>query len=153
MIPKKWTLPVAVVLTLVTSSIGHAQDTQTFYKGKQIRFIVGHNVGNDYDVGTRLLAKHLPKHIPGQPTIVVQNMPQAAGIAAANFLQTQAARDGTVMGTFTRNYPNQAIMKQANVEGDPRRLNWLAATSFPAGCASPARNQKSAPPPTCSPTN
>ncbi len=131
MTPKVWTLPAAIALALGIPSTSPAQDAQAFYKGKQICFIVGHNVGNDYDVGTRLLAKHLPKYIPGQPTIVVQNMPQAAGIAAANFLQIQAARDGTVMGTFTRNYPNQAIMKQANVEGDPRRLNWLAATSFP----------------------
>ena len=131
MTPKAWTLPAAIALTLGTASTGPAQDAQAFYKGKQIRAIVGHNVGNDYDVGTRLLAKYLPKYIPGQPTIVVQNMPQAAGIAAANFLQTQAARDGSVMGTFTRNYPNQAIMKQANVEGDPRRFNWLGATSFP----------------------
>ncbi len=132
MIPKASTLPAAIALTLAASSIGSAQDAQTFYKGKQLRAVVGHNVGNDYDVGTRLLAKYLPKYIPGNPTIVVQNIPQAAGIAAANFLQTQAPRDGSVFGTFTRNYPSQAIMKQANVEGDARRFNWLGATSFPA---------------------
>ena len=73
-------------------------------------------------------------------------MPQAAGIAAANFLQGQAPRDGLVMGTFTRNYPNQAIMRQANVEGDPRQLNWLGATSFPSRVciASPKANVKTA---------
>ena len=87
MIPKASTLPAAIALTLAASSIGSAQDAQTFYKGKQLRAVVGHNVGNDYDVGTRLLAKYLPKYIPGNPTIVVQNIPQAAGIAAANFLQ------------------------------------------------------------------
>ena len=65
-------------------SNAHSQD---FYKGKTIRVVVGHNVGNDYDVGTRLLTKHLSKYIPGHPTIVLQNMPQAAGIAAANFLR------------------------------------------------------------------
>ena len=118
----------ALVLALGASSNAHAQD---FYKGKTVRFIVGHVVGSDYDVGTRLLAKYLPKHVPGQPTFVVPNMPQAAGVAAANFLYSVAPRDGSVMGTFSRNYPTQAILRQAHIEGDPRRFNWLGATSFP----------------------
>ena len=119
----------AFLIAFGTTSTASAQD---FYKGKTVRVIVGHNVGNDYDVGARLLTKYLPKHIPGHPAIVVQNMPQGAGIASANFLQGPAPRDGLVMGSFTRNYPNQAIMRQANVEGDPRQLNWLGATSFPS---------------------
>src|SRR5262249_9051674 len=78
------------------------------------------------------LARYLPKHIPGEPTIIVQNMPSAASIAAANFLYAQAPRDGTVFGSFSRNMPSQALMGQANVEADPRRFNWLGATSLPA---------------------
>jgi tripartite-type tricarboxylate transporter receptor subunit TctC len=108
-----------------------AQGAPDFYKNKQIRLIVGHAVGNDYDVGARLLAKHPPKHIPGQPSIIVQNMPQAASLVAANFVYTQAARDGTVMGSFSRNYPIQAMLSPQHVEADPRRYNWLGATSFP----------------------
>lgn len=119
----------AFLIAFGTPSTVHSQD---FYKGKTLRVVVGHNVGNDYDVGTRLLTKYLSKHIPGHPAIVVQNMPQAAGIASANFLHGQAPRDGLVWGSFTRNYPNQAIMHVANVEGDPRQLNWLGATSFPS---------------------
>ena len=70
-----------------------AQSSQDFYKNKQVRMIIGHAVGNDYDVGARVLAKHLPKHIPGQPSIIVQNMPQAASIVAANYrLYAGAAR-------------------------------------------------------------
>src|SRR5262245_20164348 len=115
----------AFLVAFGTPSAAHSQD---FYKGKTVRVIVGHNVGNDYDVGTRLLTKYLSKHIAGHPAMVVQNMPQAAGIASANFLHGQAPRDGLVLGSFTRNYPNQAIMHVANVEGDPRQLNWLGAT-------------------------
>jgi tripartite-type tricarboxylate transporter receptor subunit TctC len=126
---KAWTLPVALVMATGAASNGYGQ--ADFYKGKQVRTIVGHAVGNDYDVGTRLLVKYLPKYVPGQPTFVVQNMPQAAGVAAANFLYGQAPHDGLVMGTFSRNYPTQAILKQANIEGDPRRFRWLGATSFP----------------------
>ena len=110
----------------------HAQGAQEFYKNKQIRMIIGHPVGNDYDLAGRFLARYLGKHIPGEPTIIVQNMPAAASIAAANFLYAQAPRDGTVFGSFSRNVPSQALMGQMNVEADPRRFNWLGATSLPA---------------------
>src|SRR5262245_14765923 len=55
-----------------------------FYRGKQIRLISGHPVGGDYDLGARFLAKHLSRHIPGEPIVVVQNMPAAASVVAAN---------------------------------------------------------------------
>jgi tripartite-type tricarboxylate transporter receptor subunit TctC len=113
------------------SSAAQAESAQDFYRNKQIRIIVGHAVGNDYDIGSRLLAKHLPKHIPGRPTVVVQNMPQAASIVAANYVYGQAPRDGTVIGTFSRNLPSQALMGQANLEVDPRRFNWVGGTSLP----------------------
>jgi tripartite-type tricarboxylate transporter receptor subunit TctC len=109
-----------------------AEPPQQFYKNKQIRMIIGHPVGNDYDLGGRLLARYLAKHIPGEPAIIVQNMPAAASVPAANFLYAQAPRDGTVFGSFSRNVPSQARMGQANVDVDPRRFNWLGATSLPA---------------------
>ena len=107
----------------------HAED---FYKGKTLRLIAGFPAGNDYDLGARLLVKYLPKYIPSQPTIIVQNMPQAASVAAANFLYNQAPRDGTVLGSFSRNIVNDALTGQPNLEIDPRRFNWLGATSRPA---------------------
>jgi tripartite-type tricarboxylate transporter receptor subunit TctC len=94
--------------------------------------IIGHPVGNDYDLAARFLAKYLARHIPGEPTIIAQNMPQAASITAANFLYNQAPRDGTVFGSFSRNVPSQARMGQANVSADPRQFNWLGATSLPS---------------------
>jgi tripartite-type tricarboxylate transporter receptor subunit TctC len=120
------------VIGLGVSSGAHAQAAQDFYRNKQIRMIIGHPVGNDYDLAGRFLARYLGKHIPGEPTIIVQNMPAAASIAAANFLYAQAPRDGTVFGSFSRNVPSQALMGQMNVEADPRRFNWLGATSLPA---------------------
>src|SRR5262245_1078129 len=107
------------------------QSAQDFYKNKQIKMIVGHAVGNDYDLAGRFLARYLPRYIPGQPTIVVQNMPQAASIVAANFLYAQAPQDGTVFGSFSRNLPSQTLLGQSNIEVDPRRFNWLGATSLP----------------------
>jgi tripartite-type tricarboxylate transporter receptor subunit TctC len=93
--------------------------------------IVGHPVGNDYDLGGRFLAKYLTRHIPGNPTIVVSNMPAASSVAATNFLYAQAPRDGTVFGSFSRNIPSQALMRQANLNVDPRKFNWLGGTALP----------------------
>ncbi len=122
----------SLVLLASQWQAAQAQPVQDFYQGKQIRLIVGHPVGNDHDVGGRLLARYLGKHIPGAPTVIVQNMTAAASVAAANYVFNQAPRDGTVIGTFSRNFPSQAMMGQPNIEVDPRRLLWLGATSFPA---------------------
>src|SRR5262245_19488264 len=124
-------LALALSAWLGPHSPASAQSAQDFYKNKQIRMIIGHAVGNDYDLAGRFLARYLPKYIPGQPTIVVQNLPPAASIVAANFLYAQAPQDGSVFGSFSRNLPSQALMGQTNIEADPRRFNWLAATSLP----------------------
>src|SRR5580698_3090252 len=124
---KPW---LAIALGLLTiASPAHADD---FYKGKQIRLIAGFPAGNDYDLGARLLIKYLPKYIPGQPTIIVQNMPQAASVVAANYLYMQAPRDGTAFGSFSRNIVNDALTGQANVVIEPRKVIWLGATSRPS---------------------
>jgi tripartite-type tricarboxylate transporter receptor subunit TctC len=121
-------LVVALALAGACAPASHAQD---FYKGKQLQLIVGYEAGNDYDIGARLLARYLPRHLPGQPAIIVQNMPQAAGVVAANHLYIRAPRDGTALASISRNFPSQAIMGQPNIEADPRRFIWLGATSFP----------------------
>ncbi len=121
----------ALGIALALAFVAHAQGAQDFYKNKQIQLVVGYEAGNDYDIGARLLARYLPKYLPGQPTIIVQNMPQAAGLGSANFLYVRAPRDGAVMGSISRNLPSQAVMGLPNIEADPRRYNWLGATSFP----------------------
>src|SRR5207248_1516639 len=80
-----------------------AESPAEFYRKRQIRMIVGHEAGNDYDLAARFLARYLGRHIPGEPTITVQNMPAAASLAAANYLYAQAPRDGSVIGSFSRN--------------------------------------------------
>ena len=126
MSPKSCVLLVALSLA---PGVALAQD---FYKDKQVRMIIGHPVGGDYDIGGRVLAKYLGRYIPGHPTVVVQNMPAAGSIVAANYLHNQAPRDGTVFGSFSRNFPSQALVGQARVEADPRRFNYVGATSLPS---------------------
>jgi tripartite-type tricarboxylate transporter receptor subunit TctC len=126
------TLATTLTLGLAACAAAFAQTADDFYRNKQVRLLVGHPVGNDNDLASRLLARDLGKHIPGHPSVFVQNMPAAAGVAAANYLYSQAPRDGTVVGTFSRNVPSQAMIGQANITADPRRFIWLGATSFPA---------------------
>src|SRR5437879_13486791 len=108
----KWALAIA----LACGVAGSAAAQEDFYRNKQVRLIVGHPVGNDHDVGGRLLARHLAKHIPGRPTVVVQNMTAAASVAAANYVYAQAARDGTVFGTFLPNDPRQLLVGPSHIE-------------------------------------
>jgi tripartite-type tricarboxylate transporter receptor subunit TctC len=122
----------AIALTLLLALSATGQGTEGFYSGKQLRLIAGFPAGNDYDLGARLLVKYLAKYIPGQPNIIVQNMPQAASVVAANYLYVQAPRDGTVFGSFSRNIVNDALTGQPNLVVDPRRFIWLGATSRPA---------------------
>src|ERR1700686_4046994 len=123
---------IALALLIVASFCISGASAEDFYRNKQIRLIAGFPAGNDYDLGARVLVKYLPKYIPGQPSIIVQNMPQAASVAAANYLYTQAPRDGTVLGSFSRHNVNDALTAQPNVEIDPRRMNWLGAAARPA---------------------
>jgi tripartite-type tricarboxylate transporter receptor subunit TctC len=121
----------AAVFALAPAGHAQAQNADEFYRGRQVTFVVGYEVGNDYDIGARLLARHLSRELPGNPTVVVQNMPQASGVVAANYMALKAARDGTVIGGISRNLPSQAMMKLPNIEADPRKFIWLGATSFP----------------------
>ena len=122
---------IAAALMAAFAGGANAQTAEEFYKGRQIQMVVGYEVGNDYDIGARLLARHLSRELPGNPTIVVQNMPQASGVVAANYMALKAARDGSVIGGISRNLPSQAMMKLPNIEADPRKFIWLGATSFP----------------------
>ena len=92
--------PVTALLIAMTPSAGHTDAVADFYKGKQINVIVGYGPGGGYDVYTRLLLRHMPRHVPGNPTMVVQNMPGAGSLRAANYMGNAASRDGLTLGVF-----------------------------------------------------
>ena len=81
-----------------------------FYADKQINMIVGSAVSGGYDTYARLVARHWPKHIPGEPTIIVQNMPAAGSLAAMNALANTAPRDGTTIGAVQNHVGIEPIM-------------------------------------------
>jgi len=115
---------------LVASALG--ESPEEFYRGKQIRLVIGNAVGAEYDLGGRLLARHLGRHIPGHPAVIVQNMQGAAGILASNYLYNTAPRDGTVIGSVSRNIPIQAALGRENLKADPRRLGWIGGSGLPS---------------------
>jgi tripartite-type tricarboxylate transporter receptor subunit TctC len=117
----------AVVALLLIPSPAAAQPAADFYKGKQIRIVVGSTSGGDYDVWARLFARHWPRHIPGNPNIVVENMPGAGTLVATNHLYNVAPKDGTVIGMVSRSMPAAAVMKVKNVRFDPVKFNWLGS--------------------------
>ena len=125
-------LPVLVMAALLWGDAGSlaAKDAGEFYKGKQISLIVGYGPGGGYDVYGRLLARHIGRHVPGQPGVVVQNMPGAGSLVATNYLYRIAPKDGSVIGIFARNMPLVGLLgTKQNVQFDPTRFTWLGSSS------------------------
>jgi tripartite-type tricarboxylate transporter receptor subunit TctC len=114
------------VLLSIASPSAQAQSVADFYRGKQIRVIVGTSPG-DYDTWARMVTRHMRQYIPGTPTFVVENMPGAGSLIATNYLYTKAAQDGTAMGSVSRNMPNYAFTKKPNVNFDPLKFNWIGS--------------------------
>ena len=104
-----------------------AQGGTDFYKGKQIRFVVGTASGQEYDLWARLIGRHLTRHLAGNPTLIVENMPGAGHIIATNYLFNVAPRDGTVIGMVSRNMTDAAVMSLPNVRYEPAKFNWLGS--------------------------
>src|SRR5215510_4723011 len=121
---------VAVALIAVLS-VGRARaaDVADFYRGKQINLVVGYGPGGGYDVYARLVARHLGRHVPGNPAVVVQNMPGAGSLRAVNYLANTAPRDGSVIATFSRDMPLLGILGNPNVRFDARTFTWLGSSS------------------------
>ena len=101
-----------------------------FYRGRQVNLIIGLGAGSGYDIYGRLFARHLSRHIPGHPEVVVHNMPGAASLRAINFLYNAAPNDGTTIGTFARDMALVGIAEaNPQVRFDVRGFTWLGSSS------------------------
>jgi tripartite-type tricarboxylate transporter receptor subunit TctC len=109
----------------VLASIARADNAADFYKGRSISLIIGYSVGGGYDAYARLLAHHIGRHIPGEPSIVPQQMTGAGGLRAANYIFSVAPKDGSVLGTFSRSMGIAPLFGQA--EFDSRKFTWLGS--------------------------
>jgi tripartite-type tricarboxylate transporter receptor subunit TctC len=102
---------------------------QDFYKDKTVRFIVGYSAGGSFDLYTRVIARHFSKHLPGNPTTVVENMTGAGGIIAANHLYNVAKPDGLTVGAWAAPLVLQQIMGNDAVKFDGRKFGYLGVPS------------------------
>jgi tripartite-type tricarboxylate transporter receptor subunit TctC len=117
------------VAAVVAPAAAPADAVADFYKGRTVTIIVGYSAGGGYDLYARAIGRHIGKHIPGQPTVVVQNMPGAGSVAAANYIYGVAAKDGTVFGTFSRGIPMEPLIGTANVRYEATKFTWIGSAS------------------------
>ena len=104
----------------------------SYYEGKILTIVVGYKPGGGYDRYARLYAKHLPKHIPGNPTIVIQNMPGASSIISANHVYSVAKPDGLTIGTFNNALTMAQLVKVEGVKFDLAKFSWIGSLASDA---------------------
>jgi tripartite-type tricarboxylate transporter receptor subunit TctC len=114
----------AIVLSAGSAA---ADDVENFYKGRTVTINIGYSAGGGYDIYARVLARHLGDHIPGNPTVIPQNMPGAGSLKAINFLYNIAPKDGTVLATFARGLAMQPLFDKQGIEFDAQKLNWIGS--------------------------
>jgi tripartite-type tricarboxylate transporter receptor subunit TctC len=122
---------VASLLAMMCSvcvTAAYAEDVAAFYRGKQIRFVVGSGAGGTYDLLARIVALHMPAHIPGNPSIIIQNQPTAGGVVMANQLYALGPKDGTVIGVPLNGAPAAPLLQPSAAHYDASKLIWLGST-------------------------
>jgi tripartite-type tricarboxylate transporter receptor subunit TctC len=124
---------VALVLALVPLFVhplgrqARAEPVADFYRGRSIALVIGYSAGGGYDAYGRVLARHMGKHIPGNPTIIPQNMPGAGSLRSANYLYNVAPKDGTVIGHFSRGMAMEPLIGTSATQFDARKFTWLGS--------------------------
>jgi tripartite-type tricarboxylate transporter receptor subunit TctC len=123
-----------VVAALTLAAPARAQSVEEFYRGKTVTILIGFSAGGGYDLYARLLARHLGKHIPGNPTVVPQNMPGAGSLKAALNVYSVAPKDGLTLATVSRSVVTDPLLIGSAI--DPAKLSWLGTiTSETSVCA------------------
>jgi len=112
---------------LVLTGLACAAGVEDFYKGRNVTLVIGYSVGGGYDAYARLLGRYLGKHIPGNPSIVPEQMTGAGSLRSANFIYSVAAKDGSVFGTFSRSMGISPLVDKA--EFDSRKFTWLGSVT------------------------
>ena len=121
---------VAAAVAIGSASAIAADAAEQFYRGKTVQVLVGFSPGGGYDLYARTLARYLGKHIPGNPTVITQNMPGAGSMKVMNYLYTAARKDGTYIGTFARGMVFEPLLGHAKGTAfDATKFNWIGSIS------------------------
>src|SRR2546429_1848542 len=119
----------AISLALLVSTTAWAQGPAEFYKGRTVELYIGYSVGGGYDIYARLLARHMARHIPGNPVIAPKNMPGAGSLTLANWLYAAAPRDGSVFGTIGRGIAFDPLLGTQGTKFTATELGWLGSAN------------------------
>jgi len=122
-------LSAATLALLVALAIAPSAYAQPSFAGKTIRLSIGTGPGGGYDTYGRLVARHIGRHVPGNPSVVPQNMPGAASLTLTNYLYNQAPRDGTAIGIINQAMPTEQYLLEQNIYYDAAKLNWIGRVS------------------------
>ena len=115
---------------MMLATLACATDTSSFFAGKTVRILVGFSPGGGYDVYARELGRYLGRHIPGNPSIVIQNMAGAGSLKAVNFLFNAAPRDGTLLATFARGIAFEPLIGHLDgAQFEAPKFNWIGSVS------------------------
>ena len=126
-----WRLLAASILVLMPIRGVVAQDaTADFYRGKQVKIVVGFTAGGSSSLYAQALARHMGKYIPGNPTLIVQHMPGGGGLVAANYIYNNAARDGSEFGTTSRTAALEPLLGNQNARFDALKFNWIGSANI-----------------------
>ena len=119
-----------VLAACCTQGVARAQDpVADFYRGKQVQVRIGSAPGSGYDIAARLVASHIGKYIPGNPAVIVQNVPGAGSLTLTNQLYNTAPRDGTVIGAITNGMPTAPMLSPDTARFEISRFGWIGSTA------------------------
>jgi tripartite-type tricarboxylate transporter receptor subunit TctC len=122
-------LRIALTALAILCTAAHAQSPADFYRGRTIDLYIGYSVGGGYDVYARLIARHIGKHIPGNPTVVPKNMEGAGSLRLANWIAQVAPRDGTVFGAVSRGAPFDPLLGQKAAQFSGTDFTWVGSAN------------------------
>jgi tripartite-type tricarboxylate transporter receptor subunit TctC len=116
-----------IALVLPLAADARADPVAEFFRGRNVTLIIGYSAGGGYDAYARTVARHLGRHIPGNPAVIPQNMPGAGSLRSANFLYNVAPRDGTAIGHFSRGLAMEPLIGTSATQFDARKFTWLGS--------------------------
>lgn len=115
----------SAALSMLGAQAASSDPVAEFYKGKTFTILVGQEPGTGFDIYSRALARHFSRHVPGNPSVIVQNMTGASGVVAFNWLYNVAPKDGTVMGTSSQNVAVEGLFGNTSAKYEATRFNWI----------------------------
>jgi tripartite-type tricarboxylate transporter receptor subunit TctC len=124
-----WISGTAIGAFALLPALAHAQSPAEFYRGKNVELYVGYSVGGAYDLYARVLARHLGKHIPGNPTIVPKNLEGAGSLRLANWLYNVGAKDGTALGTIGRGTAFDPLLGSKGAQFQADKFTWIGSAN------------------------